>query len=37
MKFGLVVLVIVFIEIKESGKLIQGIIKFMVIVGEEME
>ena len=37
MKSGLAALAIALIEIKESGKLTQGTIKFMATVGEEME
>ena len=37
MKSGLAALAIALIEIKESGKLTQGTIKFMAAVGEEME
>ena len=37
MKSGLAALAIALIEIKESGKLKQGTIKFMATVGEEME
>lgn len=37
MKSGLAALAIALIEIKESGKLTRGTIKFMATVGEEME
>lgn len=36
MKSGLVVMVIVMIEFKELGKLFNGIVKLLVIVGEEV-